>query len=966
MGQRMAFPPQLIRDRLKSRSVEIDYEPDGEEFWTFFKRLFRLMDTGGEMGRLQVPHINGGLFETDPEIEALSLPNHVFADAGQGANDASLDRRRDTLLYLCARYNYAAHGDARESLSLYTLGRIFERSITELELKEGELEHRDTAASLSERKKNGVYYTPEWAVNLLVKLTMDPWLDTARAEAGLPAPEDATPPTVAALRAYETRLRTIRIVDPACGSGAFLISAFRRLLDERLALARQIAELEAGPGIALAVLEGELIAEILSNSIYGVDLNPSSVEIAKLALWLHSARADRPLSSLNHTLRSGNSLVGPDFWTGGRPDDPVLRERVGAFDWAAAYPELGLGAGGGFDIVLGNPPYVKRQHLEAAAPEVAAYLMAERGDDTYRSARTANFDLYLPFFEKGLRLLGPGGRMGYIAPSVWAISQYGEGLRGIVRAGRSLERWVDFKSHQVFEDVTTYTALQVFAKVPTEGVRIALAPAGEGQASDVDWADPGLAVPWEGFDDRAEWLMATGRDRELIERLAGTCPRLDDARLTTHVFQGLITSADDLYHLRKVGDGRYWCTPNPRRRAGAAPHEVEIEDAIMRPLVSGTEAKRYESPQTETWLLFPYAHDERGQMRLIDESTMRSRFPNAWAHFQRWEVPLRARERNAFDAEGWWRFGRNQSIDKQDRAKLVVPRIVEHLKCALDQEGDVCLDNVDVGGVLAAPGTDPAFLMACLNAPTADHVFRMIAKPFRGDYRSANKQFIAPLPVPDAPEADRARVAERARALQTGWTRRRDLLAACEARLGVLARARKDERWLWPDLRPAKDLESEAPRALRAAVDRRKWAREQLEEAIALRTEALQARLDTSRRLSARFADGELRLLADGAPVLANIFLDDAEGVLVEAYWRWLLLSGTTRDAESLAKALRRPPAEADTPAAVQFVARVADLQGQTESLDVLEAEMNEDLFGLYALTPEERALVENERTRRR
>lgn len=901
MGQRMAFPPQLIRDRLKSRSVEIDYEPEGEEFWTFFKRLFRLMNTGGEMGRLQVPHINGGLFEADPEIEALSLPNHVFADAGQGANDASLDRRRDTLLYLCARYNYAAHGDARESLSLYTLGRIFERSITELELKEGELEQRDTAASLSERKKNGVYYTPEWAVNLLVKLTMDPWLDTARAEAGLPTPEDATPPTVAALRAYEARLRTIRIVDPACGSGAFLISAFRRLLDERLALARQIAELEAGERIASAVLEGELIAEILSNSIYGVDLNPSSVEIAKLALWLHSARADRPLSSLNHTLRCGNSLVGPDFWTGGRPDDPALRERVSAFDWAAAYPELGLGAGGGFDIVLGNPPYVKRQHMEIAAPEVAAYLMDERGADTYRSARTANFDLYLPFFEKGLRLLGPGGRMGYIAPALWPINQYGEGLRGIVRAGRSLERWVDFKSHQVFEDVTTYTALQVFAKTPTNAVSIALAPEGEGQASDVDWTDPGLAVPWDGFDDRAEWLMATGSDRAVIERLAATSLRLDDSRLTSAIFQGLVTSADPIFHLKRRAENSYICSPKK-----GDPYLVQLEDAILHPLVSGKEAKRYEQPETDTYILFPYEPDQAGNAKLITAEELADRFPDAWRYLKSWETQLRGREKGKMDREkDWWGYVYPKSLGRHAAAKLIVPRLVAHLKAFSDSSGSFYLDNADVGGVAVSPRADPDYVLGCLNGPVADYVFRAIAKPFRGDYRSANKQFIAPLPIPDAPEEDRARVAERARALQTGWTRRRDLLAACEARLGVLARARKDERWLWPDLRAAKDLEPEAPRALRAAVDRRKWAREQLEEAIALRTEALQARLDTSRRLSAR------------SP-------------------------------------------------AVQFVARVAELQTQAESLETLEAEMNEDLFGLYALTPEERALVENERTRRR
>ncbi|WP_293904120.1 DNA methyltransferase, partial [Phenylobacterium sp.] len=449
MGGRMSFPPQMIRDRLKSRSIEIDYDPFGEELWTYFRRLFGSMDQGGHIGQLRVPHINGGLFAADPEIEALSLPNHVFAAPGQGSNDASLERDTDTLLYLCARYNYASRGDARESLSLYTLGRIFEQSITELEYRQGELEDRDTVVALSERKRNGVYYTPEWAVNLLVKSAIDPWFAAARQAASLPTEDDDVQPTLEGLVAYEARLKAIRVVDPACGSGAFLISAFRRLLDERMGLARQIAGLHAGPdGIAEVVVEAAVIGEILESNIYGVDLNPASVEIAKLALWLHSARADAPLSSLDHTLRCGNSLVGPDFWQG-RTDDPDLRERVSAFDWATAFPEVRLGhADGGFDIVLGNPPYVKRQHLEATAPEVAAYPMAARGDDTYRSARTANFDLYLPFFEKGLRLLGPGGRMGFIAPSLWPINQYGEGLRGLVRAGRNLERWVDFKSYQ--------------------------------------------------------------------------------------------------------------------------------------------------------------------------------------------------------------------------------------------------------------------------------------------------------------------------------------------------------------------------------------------------------------------------------------------------------------------------------------------------------------------------------------
>jgi Eco57I restriction-modification methylase len=104
-------------------------------------------------------------------------------------------------------------------------------------------------------------------------------------------------------------------------------------------------------------------------------------------------------------------------------------------------------------IVLGNPPYVKLQNLMKVDPDVVAYLSAQRRADTYASTQTGNFDLYLPFIEKGLRLLGPGGRMAFIAPNLWPVNAYGEGLRGFVRRGRHLDRWLDFKSFQVFEDV---------------------------------------------------------------------------------------------------------------------------------------------------------------------------------------------------------------------------------------------------------------------------------------------------------------------------------------------------------------------------------------------------------------------------------------------------------------------------------------------------------------------------------
>jgi hypothetical protein len=956
MGERMLFPPQLIRDRLKRDSTEHTYDPNGDEIWTWFRRLFGFMNTGGQWGQQPFPHINGGLFETDDQIEGLVIPNHVFAAVGQGHNEATLERDPDTVLYLCARYNYAAQGDARESLSLYTLGRIFEQSITELEYKVGEIENRDTLAKLGKRKRDGVYYTPEWVVDELVRQALDPWLAAARTEAGFPDPNEAAP-TLDAATAFRDRLAAIRVVDPACGSGAFLISAFRRLFDERMAAEREVARLENAT-IPRVPDEAAITASILADNIYGVDINPASVEIAKLALWLHSARADAPLSRLDHTLRCGNSLVGPDFWTG-RAEDAGLRERVNAFDWRAAFPEVWPEQNaGGFDLVLGNPPYVKLQNLMKVDPEVVAHLQAERGDDTYRSARTGNFDLYLPFIEKGLRLLGPGGRMAYIAPSLWVVNDYGKALRGLIRERRQLERWTDFRSHQIFDEAITYTALQVFSKTPNDAVRMALAPGGD--VADIDWSDPDLAVPYEALPADAEWLIATGAERRLIDRLARDCLRLDDVSLTTAIFQGLITSADLIYHLERVADGQYRCAPKK-----APAYVVEIEDAIMKPLVSGTEAKRYEDPETKTYILFPYERTEGGAMRLIPEAEMRRRFPRAWRHLQSFEAELRAREGGKFDAEGWHQFGRNQSINRQEAAKLVVPRIVEHLKVSLDRAGRVCLDNVDVGGIIAQADADPAYLMGALNSEIADIVFRTIAKPFQHDYRSANKQFIAPLPIPNVGEAERGEVARRARALQAGWTERRDLLTAARDRLGSMARTKHGANWLFVDLPRHADLVDQAPAVITARGDRLAWANDRFAALEAVETERLRAVLDGGGRLNAAFHDGELRLFAGGTPVLSRLYMDEAPGRLAEAYWRWLLLSQTWRDGARFAESLRHVPSEPDTPAARQFMDKVQALAERTAALAVEEREMNDLLARLYGLSEEERELVDKERLRR-
>jgi hypothetical protein len=385
----------------------------------------------------------------------------------------------------------------------------------------------------------------------------------------------------------------------------------------------------------------------------------------------------------------------------------------------------------------------------------------------------------------------------------------------------------------------------------------------------------------------------------------------------------------------------------------------------MKPLVSGPEAKRYEEPETDTYLLFPYQRDVRSVMRLIPADEMARLFPRAWAHLRRWEQDLRRRESNAFDDESWYRFGRNQNLDKQDVPKLIVAQTVPGMRVCADSDATRYLNNVRVNGILPSQGTDQAYLLGVLNGPVLDFVFRRIGKPKQGGWYEANKQFIAPLPVPNVPPEARADIAARARRLQERWTQRRLLLQEATDRLSVLARARHPVRWLWPELPTLPETTEHAPRGLRLATERRKWADERLNEMEAARVEALQAALDRGGRRVARFERGELRLYVSGVVVLEKIYLDEAGGRLAESYWRCLLLSGPSREAERFAVDLRRPPSPAITPAAAQFIERMAALAEEVAAIAADERALNETLYDLYRLSPDERNLVENEPGRR-
>ena len=984
MGQVLAFPPKLFQEFLIARSIDPYFDPEGVNIWQEILGLFRATNEGRAFGDKPINQFNGGLFVEDDNLERLHVANSVFCQHLQGSNEASLYTYKETLLYLCASYNYASDlgrtqgarsfdRDPSKSLGLYTLGRIFEQSITELEILEAEADGRPSLNKLSKRKRDGVYYTPEWVVDRIVEQTLGPRLEEIKRECGWPADGD---PKLEAVDSYIARLKSLTVLDPACGSGAFLITVLRYLLEEWhqvRAIRRQLTSPSPRP---MTDDEAELIADILKANIYGVDINPASVEIAQLALWLHTARGDKPLSSLDGNIREGNSLISFDFFKGQTKlalYNDAEKERVNAFDWENAFPEVF--ERGGFDAIVGNPPYVKLQNFRTVHADMAAFLRDGRTEmrvKPYASTQSGNFDLYLPFIEKGLSLLNERGRLGYIAPSLWITNEYGQGLRDLVGAGQNLERWIDFKSYQVFDEATNYTALQFFTKRPNTAIRVVEAPTGD--IPDNVWADTGsaLAYPQQEFGER--WLLLTGEERELIDRVYQRCNQLDDPPHTKQIFQGLITSADAIYHLRRLAAGRFICAP--RRDHADPPYEVQIEEKLMKPLISGAEAKRYVVPVTDI-LIFPYRPSKSG-VALIEPEVMGTEYPKAWAYLNSYKDALSMREARRdhngdvieapFNDAHWYRFGRHQNLVKQEIVKLVVPRLVSDFTCNVDETGSLYLDNVDVGGVIIAEAEDPFFIAGVLNSPIVNFVFKRISKPFRGGYYSANKQFIAPLPIPPASPDDHSEVAARARALQAANTARRDTLAHIQRRLSATRHRNKPETWLFPDLRGKNEIIALAPARL-DTLKKREWAEQRYSRDLSASHDAITARLRPGSSLQAGFADGELSFLIDGVPVANRIFVSAEEGEFILAQWKVLAATFTVTektDGKKLANGLRKLTVADNIAVVQQIIALERELSRLEADIARQEVGINSLVYRLYDLTDNDIALIQADKWSRR
>ena len=395
-----------------------EYRP----FYDRVKKYFGYMNTGFKGKKYEVFAYNGGLFKPDEVLDNIRISDDLLAEHCRKISE----------------YDFESDVDVN------ILGHIFENSLSEIEEVTQQITSGQ-APTTSKRKQDGVFYTPQYITKYIVENTVGRLCTEKKQQMGIREEEyfsdqrrqlQTKKRLLDQLQHYRDWLLGITILDPACGSGAFLNAALRFLMDEH----RLIDEMEtkvSGYSIQFQDVENS----ILENNLYGVDINEESVEIAQLALWLRTAKPHRKLNSLNQNIKCGNSLIS---------DPAVAGEK--AFNWQEQFPQVF--ERGGFDVVIGNPPYVRPHYLK---DDVKHHLWKQY--QTYE--RKA--DLYVCFMENALKLVKDNGFASYIVSDGWLRLDSFEQIRKYVLQNASVLQIVDF-TKDVFESAAVKTCIFVFQK----------------------------------------------------------------------------------------------------------------------------------------------------------------------------------------------------------------------------------------------------------------------------------------------------------------------------------------------------------------------------------------------------------------------------------------------------------------------------------------------------------------------
>jgi len=651
---------------------------------------------------------NSGLFHFMPEKDRSEGPDELTPELV--IDDKPLKEILRSLYYPDSPYEFSV-------LPAEILGQVYEQFLGKvITLTAGH--HARIEDKPEVKKAGGVYYTPSYIVDYIVKHTVGRLLEGA---------------SVKRLKTKPPRLdRTLRVLDPACGSGSFLLGAYQTLLDwyrdyyennepDKWAPIRHPPIYQAGRfGWKLTLAERK---RILLDHIYGVDIDTQAVEVTKLSLLLRVLEGEKDLVLFHHeralpdlaaNIKCGNSLIGPDFYQGHQLAmfDEDERLRINAFNWHAEFRQIF--EDGGFDVVIGNPPYVRQESLG----DQKQYY-----NDQYRTFRPTA-DLYIPFIEKGLSLLKQQGRFGMIVSNKWLRASYGQGLRTFLMDSASVDYIVDFAGLPVFTGATV-RAVILLCRPFCNGKSISYCPPMDSEtfhrlsgATDIDAYVPvhSYKVEKASLSPQA-WSLIHPDYQSVVSRLYNCSMSLTQyiGRLP---LRGIITGLNAAFVI------------NRRVRKELLDNNPESEE-IIKPLLVGKNVRRYSVTCSDRFLI------------LTRVGVDMKRYPAVLTYLNQFKTQL---EKRWDKGNHWWELRPCDYYDYFEHEKIIYPDISTTCRFHLDTQGFYSTNTT-----YFIPKSD-TFLLGILNSSTAMFYFSTVCAGLEGagtNYLRFFGQYMQNFPVPN-------------------------------------------------------------------------------------------------------------------------------------------------------------------------------------------------------------------------
>jgi len=549
------------------------------------------------------------------------------------------------------------------------------------------------------RKAGGVYYTPTYIVDYIVKNTVGKLL------------EGKTP----------KKAEKLKILDPACGSGSFLIGAYQYLLDWHRDLYikhgpkkhRKVLYQAAGGDWRLTTDEKK---RILLNNIYGVDIDEQAVEVTKLALLLKVLEGEtqlqllheRVLPNLGNNIKCGNSLIGPDFYENQPMDlfDEKERYRINVFDWKAEFPEILTGKNPGFDAVIGNPPYFNISILDK---KIFHYL-----ESKYKKIHTGYNDIMYYFIYKGIELLNNYGVYGVITSNYYLGNSYAKLLRKYLK--EHISKIINFKDFLIFEDANIHTNIIIAHKNPKSN-EIHFFEKIDKQTLNLTYLETNLNYFTLSRKKLLEdWVIAGDKSLNLIEKIENKKTSLGDLAI---IEQGSKSGKNKIFTV-----------------SYKFAQENKFEKDILRKNVKNSDIERYLLKERQNYLIY------------VDNNTAIRKYPNIYNYLSKHRKGLSERNEVKQGLYSWFRFDRPRRKEVFDSPeKLVVPYRAEYNRFAYDNE-KYFNDGGDIRAIVLKEGLDISikYVLGILNSTLMNWYYGFVGKP-KGKSREYFNKPMSKIPI---------------------------------------------------------------------------------------------------------------------------------------------------------------------------------------------------------------------------